>query len=49
MGLREGLTDGGLIADILKEDAEGLQELQTDVATRVLSEGLQEEGLHVLL
>ena len=49
MGLRQGLTDGGLIADVLKEDAECLQELKAYVATRVLGEGLQEEGLHVLL
>ena len=49
MGLRQGLTDGGLIADVLKEDAECLQKLKADVAARVLGEGLQEEGLHVLL
>ena len=47
--LREGLTDGGLVADVFKQDAERLQELKADVAAGVLGEGFQEEGLHVLL
>ena len=43
------LTDGRLVADILKQDVECLQQLQADIATALLSERLQEERLHVLL
>ncbi len=43
------LTNGRLISDVLKQNAEGLQQLQTDETTAVLRQSLEEEGLHVLL
>jgi len=43
------IVHGGLIANIFKEDAEGLQQLKAHKAPTVLRECLQKVGLHVLL
>ena len=43
------LTDGGLVADVLEEDVEGLKELDADVAAALLVHDLEEEGEHVAL
>ena len=43
------LTHGRFIADILKEDAKGLQQLQAHKTSTVLRERLQEIRLHALL
>lgn len=43
------LTQGSLMADVFKEYIEGLEELDTYVASRLLSKDVQEEGKHVLL
>lgn len=37
------------MADVLKQYVQGLQELDTDVAARLLAQDVQEEGKHVLL
>lgn len=37
------------MADVLKQDVEGLEELDTNVASRFLAQDVQEEGKHVLL
>ena len=43
------LTHGCLIANILKENAESLQQLQAYKTSTILREGFQEIRLHVLL
>ncbi len=43
------LTQRGLMADVLKQYVEGLEELDTHVASRFLTQDVQEEGKHVLL
>ena len=37
------------MADVLKQDVEGLEELDTHVAPGLLTQDVQEEGEHVLL
>lgn len=37
------------MADVFKQYVEGLEELDTDVATRLLTQDVQEEGKHILL
>lgn len=37
------------MANVLKQDVEGLQELDADIASRFLTQDVQEEGKHVLL
>lgn len=43
------LTQGGLVADVFKQDVECLEELDTNVTPRLLPQDVQEEGKHVLL
>ena len=43
------LTKRGLVTDILKEDVQGLQQLNTHIAARFLPQDVQEENKHVLL
>ena len=43
------LTDRRLVANVLEEDVEGLEELDADVAPALLVHDLQEEGEHVPL
>lgn len=47
--LIQKLTKGSLVADVLKQYVEGLEELDTHVASRLLTQDVQEEGKHVLL
>lgn len=37
------------MTDVFKQYVEGLEELNTDVATRLLTQDVQEEDKHVLL
>lgn len=37
------------MADVLKQNVEGLQQLYAHVASRLLTEDVQEKGKHVLL
>lgn len=43
------LTERGLVTDILKEDVQGLQQLNAHVAAGFLPQDVQEENKHVLL
>lgn len=43
------LTQGSLMADVLKQYVQGLEELDTHVASGLLTQDVQEEGKHVLL
>lgn len=43
------LTEGSLMTDVFKQYVERLEELHAHVASRLLSEDVQEEGKHVLL
>ncbi len=43
------LTNGGVVSNVLKQNVECLEELNTHIVTTLLSENLQEERLHVLL
>ena len=43
------LTYGRLVPDVLKEDVEGLEELDADVTAALLVHDLQEEREHVAL
>ena len=43
------LTDGCLISDIFKENVECLQQLDADVAPRILVQNVEEERQHIAL
>lgn len=47
--LIQTLTKGSLVADVLEQDVERLEELDAHVAPRLLAQDVQEEGKHVLL
>lgn len=47
--VRQQVIERGLVADVLEEDVERLQELDANVAAALLLHDLQEEGQHVLL
>ena len=49
MALIYPLTYGRLVPDVLKEDVEGLEELDADVTAALLVHDLQEEREHVAL
>lgn len=43
------LTQGGLVADVFKQNVECLEELDTNITPRLLPQNVQEKGKHVLL
>lgn len=45
----EILTQGGLVADVFKQNVERLEELDTNITPWLLPQNVQEEGKHVLL
>lgn len=43
------LTQGSLMADVLKQNVECLKELYANITSRLLTQNVQEEGKHILL